>query len=332
MCVEEIKRNAIYDRLLAIRVKLESGIPDPRYINKKIGECHACIEEVEHFSIEVSREISVLEQALNNSTAEYDSKKEELILKEGTKELPSIKDREAKANQQLREELGRIKEYKSQLTALVRLEKDLHAKMRNLDRVNKDIKTQQRVMEAQMKLLGNAPSGAVDLASKSLIDEFKKSISNTDSFEDSLASVSKEQTVDATVSLDVESLMEPISEKTLDPTPDIAPEEIVESSEKTEEVDPVESAQEEMVEDSAVEEDIESQVDIRTIVEDKPEIAIDLNEVIDFTRKEEGGGNAPTQKVIEPKIEKPVELTQKIVHQDQKIGIDIDDLLDSLQS
>jgi hypothetical protein len=348
--MEPNKVNSIYDRLLGIKLKLDSGnIPDPKYINQKIGECHAYIEEVEHFSIEVSKEISVLGQALNNSNAEYEYKKEELISKnEDVKTLPSIKDREAKANQFLKEEINRSKDYKNELMMLTHLEKALHVKMRNLDRANKDIKSQQRIMESQMRLMGTAPGGAVDQAAKSLVDEFKKSMTNTDSFEDSSIKVLTEETVDPTSPLDVERLVEglmdkSISQKTLDPNPDITPSEdssipgdqMIECAADLKAMHRIDVLEEDIVEEDPVEEDEIISLDPETANEIEEELkteetglTIDLNEVIDFSKKEEGG---TIQRAIEPEIIKEVEPTHKDVHQETQIGIDIDDLLDSLQ-
>jgi hypothetical protein len=342
------ERIVIYDRLLAIKIKLDaSTIPDPKYINQKIGECHAYMEEVEHTSIDVSRETSVLEQAYNNAVAAYESKREELLSRDAIQSLPNIRDREARANQHLKIEIERIRDYKNELTAMVRLEKDLHVKMKNLDRVNKDIKSLQRVMESQMRLMSNAPSG-VDMATKSLIDEFKKSMSNTDSFANSSTTTSEEQIVDPTTPLDVNNLLtEDISEKTIDPTPDIAPtEQAIESQEpefKTVEVQetivaPV-SAPEEVVEEPEIEEDIEPQVDVQAVetIEEKPEVVIDLNAIIDF-KKVESKKVAETKQEGGPIKEKPVE-TKKVKDaepqhkevRETKIGIDIDDLLDNLK-
>jgi hypothetical protein len=331
------KRSAIYDRLLAIEIKLDAvNIPDPKAINQKIGECHAYIQEVEHYSIEVSREVSVLEQALNNSTAEYEAKKEELLSKsEEIKNLPSIRDREAKANQHLKEEMSRVKTYKNELSAMAHIEKALYLKMKNLDRVNKDIKSQLRAMEAQMRIMGSAPGGAVDSATKSLMDEFKKSIAGTDCFGESTSSMSDDQIMDPTEPLDVAGLLsasksdfvldESISEKTLDPTPDISP---------SASADSVILEPDGLVFDA---EDEPTVIDEKTVkeVEDKLkastqaslETVIDLNDIIDF--KQEKGGKETTKKVVEP--EKKAEIKQKEVRKDQKIGIDIDDLLDSLQ-
>jgi hypothetical protein len=346
------KRNSIYDRLLAITIKLEAvNIPDPRYINQKIGECHAFIEEVEHYCIEVSREVSVLEQALNNSTGEYEAKKETLLTREDIMTLPSIRDREAKANQHLKEELERVKTYKNELMAMTRLEKDIHVKMRNLDRVNKSIKDQLRLMEAQMRIMGGSPGGAIDVASKSLIDEFKKSMTDTDSFEDSSPSVLEGQIVDPTVPLDINNLLsEVISEKIIDPTPDISPSEVEPLAVKSDvlpepvietpnnvlsesdellfdspdvgESDPEASGILDTYEDPQVTKEIEEE--LKSKVSDP---VIDLSEVIDF--KQDKGGKDTPKKVIE--TEKKAEPKQKEVRKDQKIGIDIDDLLDSLQ-
>jgi hypothetical protein len=358
------QRSKIYDRLLAIKIKLESvNIPDPRYINQKIGECHSYIEEVEHSSIEVSREISVLEQALNNSTAEYDAKKEGLLLREDIKNLPNIRDREAKSNQYLKEELDRIKTYKNNLSAMLRLEKDLHVKMKNLDRVNKDIKSQLRAMEAQMRIMGGSPGGAVDAASKSLIEEFRKTMTDTDSFEESSTSVMQEQIIDPTAPLDVDNLLSDICEKTIDPTPDISPSEpesesvklikylknnnnikhlknnnvlsesdelIFDSPDVTENVTPTDELDifAGLVDSAEFHEpDAQANKEVEESLKKDPEPAIDLSDVIDFKQSK---GKETSKKAIETE-KKVAEPKQKDVRKDQKIGIDIDDLLDSLQ-
>jgi hypothetical protein len=211
---------------------------------------------------------------------------------------------------------------------MARLEKDIHVKMRNLDRVNKSIKDQLRLMEAQMRIMGNAPGGAIDVASKSLIDEFKKSMTNTDSFENSSSSVTEEQAVDPTVPLDVNNLLSgAISEKTIDPTPDISP-----SEPQADENNNVLSESDELIFDDPdvveeISQDKQTIKEVEEALKKGPEPVIDLSEVIDF--KQNKGGTDTSKKVIE--TEKKAEPKQKEVRKDQKIGIDIDDLLDSLQ-
>lgn len=190
-------KNKIYDRLLAIKLKMEiQAIPNPQYINEKIGECHVYIEEVERFSIEVCKEISIIQQVFNNAMAEYEIRKESLLIREDIKNLPNIKDREAHANILLSKERERTKEYQNELNDLNNLLKVTNLKIKNLNRANADIKVQLRLLEAQIKL-GAGPT--TDIAVKSLMEEMKKSQIDDDSFKEVSTKIIEEQTLDPSV-------------------------------------------------------------------------------------------------------------------------------------
>jgi hypothetical protein len=203
--VQEEKAH-IYDRLLGIKLKIEvQSIPNPRYINEMIGECHRYIEEVENFMFQVSKEISANQQALNNATIEFETKKENLLIKdESIKSLPNIKDREAKANSMLKENTEKIRGYQNEVTDLNNLLKAINLKMKNLNRANADIKTQLRVMEAQVKL-GSGPG--TDAAMRSLMEEMGKSQINKDIFEGSSTVAEETKIADPTQPLDITSIL-----------------------------------------------------------------------------------------------------------------------------
>jgi len=220
------KKNEIYDRLLAIHLRIDlQSIPNPGYINEKIWECHNYIDEIEKFNIAVSKEISVLQQALNNTQANYDMKKENLILSDEIMKLPSIKDREAKANNLLRSLIEEIKEYQNELTDLNNLLKVTNLKIKNLNRANSDIKILLRLLEAQIRMSGPG----IDKANKSLLEELSKSTIGEDSFKDAKVEEEKQNIADPSTPLDIKQILD-IPENFLDPVPSFRDEDEDESS------------------------------------------------------------------------------------------------------
>jgi len=313
-------KNTIYDRLLGLHFKIEvQTIPSPRYINEKICECHFYIEEIEKYSIETSKEISVFQQALNNSQAEYETKRENyLINDEEIKNLPNIKDREAKVNSKLRLEIEKIRGYQNEMSDLNNLLKAINLKIKNLNRANGDIKILLRTMEAQLKL---SPSHGSDSAVKSLMEELNKSTIGQDSFEGSNSEQTEQSIIDPTSPVNVSELFGDISEKMLDPVPDITPEDIESENEESDEqeLDDPENEDEQKPEEDEEWLPDQGQEDI-AVTENK---TIDIDQVIDGKEIQNQKGGDTIQKgeiVDEPKK----------VHQDQ-LGLDIDDLLDSIQ-
>jgi hypothetical protein len=201
------KREKTYDRLSEISMKMEIKVlPDSQYINEKLGQCHIFIEEVEKFFIEVSKEMSIVQRALNNAIACYETARDDLMATDPEiMSLPSLKDREARANFQLKKHLIEIKNYKNDLVDLENLQKAINVKLKNLGRVNMDIKIQLRLMDSQVRL--GTPS-INSQAARSLAEELSKSTVGLDIFKE--ASTSAEQIVvaDPTEPLNVESLLD----------------------------------------------------------------------------------------------------------------------------
>jgi len=307
------------------------ALPDPTLINQKIGECHSFIEEVEHFSIKVSKEISVMQQALNNTAADYEAKKSDIFTNNNeVKNLPSIKDREAAASMILKKEQIRVTKYENEVVDLNDLLKAITLKIRNLNRANNDIKMQLRVFEAQARIGGVGPS--TNYAAKSLMEEMQKSTIGEDIFEETEAEAEDAETeeiVDPSTSLDVESLLdgkeeqkpseEEMAEKLIEPVPDLSPDIDGES--------PIE------IEDDWPVIDQETIMEVEKVIETpEPEHKeINLDAVFDTneeTVKQEGGTEEKTQIEIQPKVE--VVKDQKERHT-VETGMDIDDLLNSFQ-
>ena len=316
--MDQDRKNFIYDRLLAIRLKIEAQeIPSPYYVNGKIGECHVLIEEVERYSIETSKEISVISQALNNSMAEYETKKETLLQNPDIGVLPTIKEREARANMRLREELGRIKSYRNEQLDLNNLLKAINLKIKDLTRANADIKMQLRILDAQIKLGGGPDANA---AMRSLSEEFKKSISNEDVFGDSSAETSIEQTEDPSEPLDVDNLLKQnVAQELVDPVPYLPdPDNVGEL------INPAESY------------DVSQEAVIEVEKKEKGNV-IDLDSAIDFGESakptQEGGTPANEKQTVTSQIKsipkEQVAQTQKESHP-KKEDLDLDALLDSI--
>jgi hypothetical protein len=200
------RRENIYDRLSAISMKMEiKTLPDTQYINEKIGQCHVFIEEVEKFFIEISKEMSAVQRALNNALAGYETARDDLMATDpDIMSLPSQKDREAKSNYQLKKELSEIKHYKNDLVDLENLQKAVNVKLKNLSRVNTDIKIQLRLMDSQVRL--GSPSVTSE-AARSLAEELSKTTVGLDVFNQAETSVEETVIVDPTVPLDVDNLL-----------------------------------------------------------------------------------------------------------------------------
>jgi hypothetical protein len=200
------RREQIYDRLSAISMKMEVKIlPDPQYINEKIGQCHVFIEEVEKFFIEVSKEMSAVQRALNNAIAGYETARDDLMATDpDIMSLPSQKDREAKSNYQLKKELKEIKHYKNDLVDLENLQKAVNVKLKNLGRINMDIKVQLRLMDSQIRI--GSPSVTSE-AARSLAEELSKTTVGLDVFNQAETTVDETTIVDPTVPIDVDNLL-----------------------------------------------------------------------------------------------------------------------------
>lgn len=200
--METERKNEIYNRLLAINLQIDSNaIPNPAYINSKIGQCHIYIDEVEKYAIQINQEISVIQRAFNDAQASFDSAKEGLMTTdEDIKDRPNIKDREALANSKLKNELLEVQKYANDLSDLNNLLRAVSLKLRNLSRANNDIKLQLRVMEAQIKL--GTPSNT-DSVTKGLIDELSSGI-----FEDSETSAEEIKVVDPSEPINLNTLLQ----------------------------------------------------------------------------------------------------------------------------
>jgi hypothetical protein len=214
------KISKIYDRLLEIKVEIDPvPSPDPQQLNTKIAQIHIFINEVEKHYIKVSKEISIIQRTLNDCTAEHESKKEDIISNnEEVRELPSIKDREARANQMIKGEKQKIKGYENELNDLNNLLRAINLKLKNLNRTNGDVRNQIRVMEAQIRL-GVPPTN--DAGTRTLQEELSRSLLNQDSFKNSEASINTEKIVDPSQPINTDEILEDYDDSGEDSEEDI---------------------------------------------------------------------------------------------------------------
>ena len=327
-------KNTIYDRLLEIKFMIDTGVlPDPAALNMKIGECHALISEVEHFSIKISKEISVMQQALNNAEVMYEELKDDLLATDEIKRLSTIKEREGKANMSLRKEIALVSKYKNEVTDLNNLLRSINLKMKNLNRANADIKLQLRVFEAQAKIGGVGPS--TNYAVKSLMDEMKKSAGNIDSFEEATAELAENGVIDPSSDLDVKKFLDgeeevlpseaELAEKLIDPVPDLSPDTEDDPSNYIEEGDEW------------------PDIDAETVLATENELAtagessnpFDLDDIIDtsetISSEKEIVPEKPQEEIVVVK-EEPVVTEEKAEKVEVVAGtLDMDDILSSIQ-
>lgn len=320
-------KGKIYDRLLEIKFQIDiSAIPEPQQVNEKIGQCHAYIEEIEYFSIRIHKELSVMQQAYNNSLAEFELKKDTLLTQEPIRSLPNIRDREAQANLLLRADQEKTQNYQNELNDLNNLLKAVTLKAKNLNRANGDIRLQLRVLEAQIRL---GSGHATSAAAKGLMEEMNKSSMDEDSFKEAISEATEEKVADPSVSINMEEIFteeepekEGLAESLIEPVPEFSSE----------------NDGEEGSEDLPVEYEVDKETELeieKSIVEDKKPNGIDLDTIINLDEK---GGSKPEKEKEEPKKEK-TDVKQKSEnkdvnqkkedHQKSDDGIDIDDLLDN---
>lgn len=306
-------KTKIYDRLLEIRVVFEpETVPRPAFINEKIWECHRLIEEVERVHIEITKEMSVLQRSLNDTTAEYQSKKEECLMREDIRQLPSIKDREAKANQSLKEELDRIKTLENELSSLNNLLRAVDLKMKNLNRLNADIRLQVRVLEQQVRLNSLPQTNPI---AADLVAEMNKTSAGEDSFKNAESSVEEQNVIDPSSPLDIEDILQDGEsdmdiESMIDPVPDVDPES------RGEDAEDVFGDQTSSIDLDKVLENDESGDNAGPDIESNP------------TEQEPENTQGGEQSIIEPDPDQKTDSGTQ--NGPGSAGIDIDDLLDNI--
>jgi hypothetical protein len=125
--------------------------------------------------------------------------------------------------------LNEIKGYQNELLDLENLQKVLNLKLKNLTRLNTDIKTQLKLMDSQIRL--GTPS-ADSPAARSLAEELSKSTVGADIFAGMETTSEENNVVDPSESLDVDALLSTSADETISTvnvplTPGSEPDEVI---------------------------------------------------------------------------------------------------------
>lgn len=148
---EQIDR--IFERLEEITVQLD---PDPirrgpKYLNKKVAEIRNYMNEVQRFRRVVLQEKRKLNAVLNRKEAQYELKFNDLMANDERVTSKSSKsDREAKADDILRDLKSEIMDLQSELDDAKHVEEVVDSKRRELKDLNRDIRLQKRLIEDEI--------------------------------------------------------------------------------------------------------------------------------------------------------------------------------------
>jgi hypothetical protein len=229
----------------------------------------------------------------------------------------SIKDREAKVNSKLKTEREAIRDYQNELTVLNSVYRAALLKNKNLNLAYKAVNSQLRIMEAQMKL---GTPRADDPVVKGLMEEFHKGLINKDSFEESVSKISENKVIDPTAPINIEEILQdnelPVNILLTQQQEDTEEEELEDELGGF----PIEDPAEDLL------------INPERMDEAVTETVVDLDQVIDFQK----GGGVTTKDSSEIGIkssEVANVVAESITQKETRTvaGIDLDDLLDSIQ-
>jgi hypothetical protein len=348
--MDMMTKDKIYNELLGVTLEISfDQIPDPSHINSQLGLCHNFMEQVEKHGITVNREISMTQRLLTNSLSHYEFLRQELMSSNAEiRTLPNIKDREAKADSLLRDNLDTVRQHKNELSDLKNLIRVINMKQKSLYRINNDIKLQIRLLESQLKIENISKD---DPAERSLMEEFRKSSFNQDSFAGSTSTEDTSSVIDDSSPSEINRVLQEIPNNLINPEPNVssiheivAPnsacvETIIESTINTQggtpatpnkempvDAKPKEELQETVSEETVSEEGIATEDDIPVAVSE------DLLKEVDLSIQNMGKGIEgiipPTvEKTPEPKKAAPTPVQEPKQVTKSKDSVDIDALL-----
>lgn len=125
----------------------------PKYLNTQVAECRNMSSRVQEFAREVEFEKLQLTRSLNRLETEYQLNFNELLVNDtAVLRKTSAKDREAAANNILKDALREIADVKAALSDLGHVATIIKSKLDELKDVNRDIKTQMGLISDEIKL------------------------------------------------------------------------------------------------------------------------------------------------------------------------------------
>lgn len=133
-------------------------VPDPvplgpKYIHEKVSECRNQISKVEEWLLEINRAESATERLLHATQAEYDIESDNLLVTDkDVARLRSVDERKALVKVRLKGIMENIKNTKLSLNDLKFLRKSVELKLKNLEKLNSDIRLQYQAIKAEIDL------------------------------------------------------------------------------------------------------------------------------------------------------------------------------------
>ncbi len=154
-----------YKTLLGLSIDLNfNDAPNPSYIQTKLIECHEASRKVEKIHTQLKMDMSRSMRLLSLEEGKFEVlQREALSQNETVKRFPSYQDRLAYVGTLLESNIESIRKLKSEAEEQKNLEKALNLIIKNLSRLNSDVKAQQKLMESQINKLGMGDVGDKDV-------------------------------------------------------------------------------------------------------------------------------------------------------------------------
>lgn len=151
--MDESRIDEIFEFIENIHIDLDYDpiAKGPKHLNKKIAECRNYGSRVQRAKREVLRHKRKLERKLNRKESEHELKMNQLLTNNDKVRSQSSKaDRRAAANAMMADLNEEIQTLKLQLTDLEHVEEVIDSKLRELKDVNRDLRTQKRLIEDEI--------------------------------------------------------------------------------------------------------------------------------------------------------------------------------------
>lgn len=125
----------------------------PKWLNAKVAKCRNLTTKIQAYEREVERSIMVFERKLNKLEAEYEMKLNDKLANDNSvKQLTSSKDRQAKAEDLLRDLKQEILEVETDMTDFKHVRSVIKSKVRELREVTSNIRLQRDLIKQELKL------------------------------------------------------------------------------------------------------------------------------------------------------------------------------------
>lgn len=153
--MDDARIEEIFDFISGTSIELD---PDPirrgpKYLNTMVAETRNMSNRVQVFEREVAMEKLTLERKLNQLEAEYEMRVNDLLASDPRViKKSSSKDRQAMADNILRDLKEEISDVKAQITDLGHVETVIKSKLKELKEVNRDIRLQKSLISDEIAI------------------------------------------------------------------------------------------------------------------------------------------------------------------------------------